>query len=477
MTTYLNTFTGSTIAPSNATFNTVTFNASVTNIQLLWNLNGYDTTINSSYFAASYIDVVTPTTNPIVTFTLLLPPATQVSPGEDITLINTGTQPVIVKAYNELGQAPITTIPAQQSSTLVLKDNTTDAGVWIVAEAASAQGLATINGLAGRGLTTRVDISGTTVFDSVWPRTVGTGGTVTLYPEGQAATVLTFATQSTITLANQVSNVDTTEIPFGTYYFIKNTSNARLTVEASVLDGDTNGYAYINPNSFAIFAYAGNSEWISMSGVATIGSGANSSTNLGLNSTRIDCQNGPGAVGNIYTLTNQDFGSVMAFYNVQNNQEVILPARVAIYVVKNEGIDAAQNIKFIGSGTLPNPSYVTITGTETAVLATDGAGNVYPGFSTIPGGQYINAIEGTVALPGIFFDTDPSTGMYSGAAGTSGMINTTVLGQDAITLNGTINSLNWTLGTILRNVLALINGDLEITGKLTVKGGIDGGVI
>jgi hypothetical protein len=286
--------------------------------------------------------------------------------------------------------------------------------------------------------------------------------------------VLTFSSAAQVTLATATSATDPTVPQIGTYYILKNISTGRLEVTAQVLDGVTNGTTYVAPGAFGIFAFLGNGAWVSMIGSVSQGTSINSSSGIAYNATIVDCQAGSGASGSTYTLQNQDFGTVIDFQNVQVNQTVILPQRVALYVVHNAATATARNITFRGAGSIAGNT-VTITGTQYSVLATDGIGNVYPGVSSLPGGQFVNANPGTAALPGMFFDNDESTGFYSGNV--DGVLSTAVAGSQAETLFGNASSLTHQLGTTARPVNSTIIGNQNVTGTFGALGGIDGGVI
>ena len=118
MTTYNNPFTGQTIQPSSVGFESLTISA---NTSLSWSINGLGGDVPT---AASIINVSATTTG----LALLMPPAYQVSTGQDILINNIGSNPVAIKTNS--GATTICNIASGAVEYIYLTNNSTTDGTW-----------------------------------------------------------------------------------------------------------------------------------------------------------------------------------------------------------------------------------------------------------------------------------------------------------------------------------------------------------
>lgn len=123
MTLYTNPFGGNVVASAENSFNTISITANGQTINLDWAING---NLTNSVAAAQFI-LITRTTNDAGTANIVLPPANQVSPGQDI-IIQNSTQFVLTIRDN--ASNPVVTIPANGTYYLIVSDNTSSAGSW-----------------------------------------------------------------------------------------------------------------------------------------------------------------------------------------------------------------------------------------------------------------------------------------------------------------------------------------------------------
>jgi len=142
MTTYTNPFTGQTINPSSVSYESLAISA---NTLLDWPING-----TTGVPTANIIEVTASTTG----LYLILPPATQVSPGQTVLVRNIGSNPFTVTSYAATGVgATIVTVASGVADYIYLTNNSTPAGTWTSVVLGAGTAAANASDLAGYGLT------------------------------------------------------------------------------------------------------------------------------------------------------------------------------------------------------------------------------------------------------------------------------------------------------------------------------------
>ena len=148
MTSYVNPFTGDVIQPTDVSYVAYSISSDLT---LVWPING-----NSSTNVVARIMSITPSTSGL---SIYLPPANQVSVGEDTLIKNPSAYDLNIK---DAGGNIITTVTAGESRYVFITNNSTVNGIW----QSLALGLGTsspdASALAGQGLLA----SGTTLNQS-----------------------------------------------------------------------------------------------------------------------------------------------------------------------------------------------------------------------------------------------------------------------------------------------------------------------
>lgn len=137
MTVYTEIFGGGTILPSTVSYSALALTADVT---LEWPLEA-----STGNNVVSQIIDVTPTG----AFSILMPPANETSPGQQVVFFNVGSATITIK--DNTG-ATLISIAAGLTYTLYLRTNTTVAGTWRSFQAGAATAQAQAADLAGYGL-------------------------------------------------------------------------------------------------------------------------------------------------------------------------------------------------------------------------------------------------------------------------------------------------------------------------------------
>src|SRR5882672_11272988 len=136
--TYTNTFGGENINPANLSY--VGYTTSVS-LELVW---AFEATPDDSV-TADKIDV----NANAIGLTITMPPANQVSVGQDVLFDNVGSQSFSVLANN--GDL-IANVASGVSWFLYITDNSTAAGVWRAVQFGASTSAANAAALAGAGL-------------------------------------------------------------------------------------------------------------------------------------------------------------------------------------------------------------------------------------------------------------------------------------------------------------------------------------
>jgi hypothetical protein len=238
MSSYTDIFGGSTVQPADVSYRAIALSASVT---LVWPI-AYDDTTD----VVARINDVTPTTTG---FTITMPDATQVSPGQDALFANLGADTFTILASDGSTISAVTTGVVLY---IYLTDNSTAVGTWQVTTFASTTTTANAATLAGYGLTAIT----TTLNQDAPVLTKTTGFTVDATYRAQ--------------LALWTGGTDTAALPAaatagdGFFFLVANRGSGILTIDpsgAELIDGATT--KDINATESAIIITDG-SAWYSV---------------------------------------------------------------------------------------------------------------------------------------------------------------------------------------------------------------------
>ena len=386
MTSYVNPFTGDVIQPTDVSYVAYSISSDLT---LVWPING-----NSSTNVVARIMSITPSTSGL---SIYLPPANQVSVGEDTLIKNPSAYDLNIK---DAGGNIITTVTAGESRYVFITNNSTVNGIW----QSLALGLGTsspdASTLAGQGLLA----SGTTLNQS-HPTSSVTDGYV-FVPSDRALTKVWAGGSGTATLPTAVSLGD------NWFTIFKNNGTGSYTISCSGTDTiDLAIDKLFQPNEACIIICTGG-EYV------TVGYGT--STNFFFTALTKAVTSGT------YTLSTSEATTIIQEYvgNLTGNVIVQYPPVVALYVVSNQ-VTANSHSLTITTG-VSGAANATVAAGNQATLVCDGT-NFYNANTVQAGASVSSLADGSVTNPSLYFATEPTTGVYRPGAGWFGI---TILGTN-----------------------------------------------
>lgn len=386
MTSYVNPFTGDVIQPTDVSYVAYSISSDLT---LVWPING-----NTSTNVVARIMAITPSTSGL---SIYLPPANQVSVGEDTLIKNPSAYDLNIK---DAGGNIITTVTAGESRYVFITNNSTVNGIW----QSLALGLGTsspdASALAGQGLLA----SGTTLNQS-HPTSSVTDGYV-FVPSDRALTKVWAGGSGTATLPTAVSLGD------NWFTIFKNNGTGSYTISCSGTDTiDLAIDKLFQPNEACIIICTGG-EYI------TVGYGT--STNFFFTALTKAVTSGT------YTLSTSEATTIIQEYvgNLTGNVIVQYPPVVALYVVSNQ-VTANSHSLTITTG-VSGAANATVAAGNQATLVCDGT-NFYNANTVQAGASVSSLADGSVTNPSLYFASEPTTGVYRPGAGWFGI---TILGTN-----------------------------------------------
>ena len=383
MTTYNNPFTGQTIQPSSVGYESLSISG---NTSLSWSING----LGGNVPTAASIMNVTATGNG---FALIMPPAYQVSNGQDILINNVGNYPFNVLKND--GITAIATVASGAVQYVYLTDNTTTNGTWSAFTFGTGTSAANAATLAGYGLNA---VSNT--LNQVYPVTTYYAS-YTLMANAQASFLVWAGGAGTFTLpsastvgANWFVNIGNygtgilTLTPVGTDTINGNANQQLQLTESLVLVSNGTGwntFGYGRSNSFAYTQFA------------------------------------LSVTGGTYTLTSAQASNTIQTYSgaLLANEIIVVPATVQLYTVTNNTTGSfSLTVKTSAGG---GTSVVVPQGTS-LVLISDGT-NIYNAASG--SSSTITSLtlgNGSLGTPSLKFTGDLNTGLYLPASNQLGFV-------------------------------------------------------
>jgi hypothetical protein len=416
MTSYVDIFGNQTVPPSEAAYIRHTIAA---NGQLVWPYNfGGDDLLTAD------ITEIDATVGSLV---VTLPPATEVSVGQDILIRNVGANAFDIVDF---ASGAVTTVPTGTSKYLFVTDNSTEAGVWGLFTYGTGTSGADASLLAGEGL------QAITNQLHVAAQYRGVNSSQSLTATDRASVIEVVTGSLTLTLPQASVATD------GYYVFIRNSSAGSTTVEGfgtEQIDGTLN--KVLAPNESAIFVCNG-TYWI------TVG--------FGRDATFVFSEVVVNAALTNITLSSADVAGRMIRVSgtATGNVTVTLPAVDNIYFVNVETGLGGFNCTFTtGSG-----ATVVMLANQKTVLYCDGT-NVSTAITT----SVISTLslnDGSAGAPVVTFALDTDTGFYRSASGAVGFTSNAV---NTVTFNS--NGIAFTpVGSIAANnvagALAELDGDI-----------------
>jgi hypothetical protein len=408
---YTSPFTGDVIIPTDVSYQDISLTA---NLELVWPVFA----TQSDTVAARIMDV----TPNAAGRTLTMPPANQVSVGQDALIKNPSAN-----AFNVLDNdgGVIVTVAAGKAEYIYVTDNTTTAGVWGIIAFGSTTTTSNASVLAGLGL-----IAISTTLNQSHPASVFTTG-YTFLAADRAQVKIWASGAGTATLP------DASTIGNNWFFLLKNNGTGTLTVSCTglnLIDGSsTKNFA---PDESA-FVISTGSEFV------TVGYGQ--SSNFVFSALVKPVTTGT------YLITPSEAANTIQEYvgNLTGNVIAQYPPAVNLYVISNQVTDNGFSLT-ITTGVVGGANAIVPPGQQVTLIC-DGT-NFLNANTIQAGATAISLINGTVGTPALNFGSETSTGIYRPGAGQMGV---SVLGTQRALFSAT---------------------GLSVTGSGTFSGGIAGGV-
>jgi hypothetical protein len=396
---YNSPFTDNVIQPTAVSYAAYALTSTTGTIQLEWPLNGNDT----DYVAARVMQVSTTST----AYELWMPPANQVSVGQDALIYNTGGVTLTVKSYG--GASTIVSIPSTGGSAqyIFITSNGTTTGTWGVIAFGSTTSLATASALAGYGLaaigSTLNQTTPVTAFASTYTLLASDRASTYVWTGGAGTLSLTSAT----TLGNNW------------FVFVRNGGSGTLTVSPTG-GNQINGSASLalQPSDSCLIVCSGSAFY-------TIGLGQGTQFSF----TQLTKSVAPGGA---FTLSSTEAANVIQKYTgaLSSNVTVTMPQTVQIYYITNQ-TTGPYTITFTTGAS--GGATATVPTAQQIILLCDSV-NLYNASTIAAGATAVTLSNGAVGAPSLSFASETTTGVYRPASGEFGI---SILGVQRLDVTAT----------------------------------------
>ena len=408
---YTSPFTGDVIIPTDVSYQNIALTADLT---LVW--SPFATSLDT--VAARIMDV-TPNASGR---SLIMPPANQVSVGQDALIRNYGSNTFTVK---DAFGGTICSVASGQAQYIYVTDNTTVAGVWHVIAFGAGTSSADASTLAGLGL---LAIS-STLNQSHPASTFSTGYTFLAADRAQAKVWAGGAGTATLPLASTLGN--------NWFTLFKNNGTGSLIISCSgsdLIDGATT-------KTFA----PSESAFIICDGTNFITVGYGQSINFVFSALVKPVTSGT------YNITPSEASNTIQEYvgNLSGNVIAVYPAAVNFYVISNQVVANGFTLT-ITTGVSGGANAIIPAGQQVTLIC-DGT-NFLNANTVQAGATAISLINGSVGTPALNFGSETGTGIYRPG---TGELAIAVLGSQ---------------------IVDVISTGITVTGTGTFTGGVAGGV-
>lgn len=393
MTTYTSPFAGDVILPTDVSYASYSISSDLT---LVWPVNG-----NVSTNVAARIMDITPSTGGLSVF---LPPANQVSVGQDAFIKNPSAFTLTIKSSTG---ATLGTLTAGATRYFYLTNNSTASGTWSNIALGIGTSAPDATALAGLGL----KAIGATLNQTSPTSSVTASYTFATSDRAQTKVWGGGAGSVTLPLASTVGD--------DWFFFFKNNGTGTVTMSAQGSDTiDLSASKEFQPNESAMIVCTG-------SVFITVGYGV--SNQFVFQSITKEVTTGA------YTLTTSEASSLIQEYvgTLSGNVTVTYPPVVAFYIVSNQ-TTAGGNTLTITTG-VGGGATATVSAGNQATLICDGV-NFYNANTVQAGASVSSLANGSAANPSLSFASEPSTGVYRSG---SGSFNISILGTNRAEVNAT----------------------------------------
>lgn len=402
MTSYNSPFSGDIIQPTDVSYISYTIS---TDLVLQWPVNG-----NVGNIAARVMEI----TATVASLNVFMPPANEISVGQDAMITNLGAETFTVVDYD--GNSIIAIAPGE-SQYIYVTDNSTAAGLWGVVGMGVGTSAPVASALAGNGL---VAISNT--LNQSHPSSSVADG-ITFAATDRALIEIWSGGAGTATLDSAATIGDNWFILF------KNNGTGTFTISCTGLDEiDGQSFKTFQPNESAFIVCDG-------SGYVTVGYGT--SNLFAFTALTKSVTSGS------YSLSLSEASSVIQEYvgTLTGNVTVTYPPVVQLYVVSNQTTAGGYSLE-ITTGVSGGANAIIPAGNQ-ATLICDGT-NFLNANTIAAGATTVNLNNGTEANPALSFASETNTGIYRPSAGNFGIsilgTQRFNLGATGLTITGTVTA-------------------------------------
>ena len=411
MTTYTSPFAGDVVLPTDVSYASYSISADLT---LVWPING-----NISTNVAARIMDITPSTSGL---SVLMPPANQVSVGQDAFIKNPSAFTLTIKSSTG---ATLGTITAGGTRYFYITNNSTASGTWSNIALGIGTSSPDATTLAGYGL----EATGATLNQTAPVSSVTAGYTFLSTDRAQTKLWSLGAGSATLPIASSLGN--------NWFCFFKNNGTGTLTISTTGINTlDLGASKSFQPNESCIIVCDGTN-------FVTVGYGV--STRFLFSSITKEVTAGA------YSLSSTEGTSLIQEYvgTLSSNVTITYPPVVAFYIVSNQ-VTAGGFSLTITTG-VPGGADATVAAGNQSTLICDGVN--FFNANTVQAGASVNALaNGSAGSPSLYFASEVNTGVYR--AGT-GLWNVSILGTDRFEVNAS---------------------GIDVNGTGTFSGGILGGI-
>jgi hypothetical protein len=410
MTTYNSPFAGDVILPTDVSYASYSISADLT---LVWPING-----NISTNVAARIMDITPSTNGLSVF---LPPANQVSVGQDAFIKNPSANTLTIKSSTG---ATLGTLTAGATRYFYLTNNSTASGVWSNIALGIGTSAPDATTLAGLGL----KAIGSTLNQSS--------------PTSSIISGYTFASTDRAQTKVWGGGTDNANLPVASslgddwFCFFKNNGTGTFTINTQGSDTiDLSASKEFQPNESCMIVCNGSS-------YLTVGYGV--SNQFVFQSITKEVTSGS------YTLSASEASSLIQEYvgTLSGAVTINYPPVVAFYIVSNQTTSGGNTLT-LQTG-VPGGATATVTAGNQATLISDGV-NFYNANTVQAGASVTSLANGSAVNPSLSFASEPNTGIFRSG---SNAFNVSIAGTDRFEVNAT---------------------GIQVVGSGTFSGGVLGG--
>lgn len=393
MTTYTSPFAGDVVLPTDVSYASYSISADLT---LVWPVNG-----NVSTSVAARIMDITPSTSGLSVF---MPPANQVSVGQDAFIKNPSAYTLTIKSSTG---ATLGTLTAGATRYFYLTNNSTASGTWSNIALGIGTSAPDATTLAGYGL----KAIGSTLNQSSPTSSITSGYTFLSTDRAQTKVWGGGTDNANLPVASSLGD--------DWFCFFKNNGTGTFTINAQGSDTiDLATSKEFQPNESCMIVCNGTD-------YLTVGYGV--SNQFVFQSITKEVTSGS------YTLSASEASSLIQEYvgTLSGAVTINYPPVVAFYIVSNQTTSGGNTLT-LQTG-VAGGATATVSAGNQATLICDGV-NFYNANTVQAGASVTSLANGSAANPSLSFASEPNTGIFRSG---SNAFNVSIAGTDRFEVNAT----------------------------------------